>query len=90
MYTICSLFAICSFFDPGTGLFRPLVAEFEFRSGLVSRIALQPGNELAVLFEPAGIGVCNTFNAHLYAFAANEPMKTGNHVRNLRTRLFAE
>jgi hypothetical protein len=34
MYPICSWFAICSQKDLGTGLFRPLVAYFDFGSGL--------------------------------------------------------
>src|ERR1700677_5297795 len=34
MYPICSLFAICSFGEWGTGLVRPIVAWFEISSGL--------------------------------------------------------
>src|SRR5258705_6842568 len=35
VYTVCSLFAICSFWKVGTGLFRPPVAGFENSSGLL-------------------------------------------------------
>lgn len=45
MYSICSLFAICSFTISGTGLFRPLVAQFEFGSGLISNLAANIAGE---------------------------------------------